>query len=95
MALGDSVLCNYRLGKHEIANTHIFACSQLAKESDQNSKLENKNDEIEVKVEMHDSDDEPLNKMIKLGDDVIDSACKEQPDKEEIQILIKTNLSIP
>jgi len=30
---------------------------------------------------MHDSDDEPLNKIIKLGDDVIDDviSCKEEP----------------
>ena len=35
----------------------------------------------QVKLEMHDSDDEPLNKIIKLGDDVIDDviSCKEEP----------------
>ena len=47
-------------------------------------KVQNKSDEIEVKVEMHDSDDEPLNKIIKLSDDVIDIACKEETVKKEI-----------
>jgi len=49
----------------------------LAEESE-TSILENKSDEIEVKVEMHDSDDEPLNKIRKLNDDVMESACKEE-----------------
>ena len=71
------------MDSHANSNTHILAC-ELAKESDQNSKLENKTDEIEVKVEMHDSDDEPLNKIIKLSDDVIDIACKEESVKTEI-----------
>ena len=47
-----------RLSKHANGSGHILACEKLAKESDQNSKLENKSDEIEVKVEMHDSGDE-------------------------------------
>ena len=47
-------------------------------------KFHNKSDEIEVKVEMHDSDDEPLNKIIKLSDEVIDISCKEETVKKEI-----------
>jgi len=78
-----------RLGNHAKGSIHILACEKLVEESDQNSKLANKN-EIAVKVEMHDSDDEPLNKMIKLGDDVIDISCKAETDKKEIQILIKS-----
>ena len=68
---------SYRLAKHEGSNTHIFACAQLVKKSDQYSNT----DEIEVKVENPDSDDEPLNKIIKLSDDVIDISCKEETVK--------------
>jgi len=60
------------LHSHAKGSIHILARDLLVAESDQNSKLENTNDEIEVKVEMHDSDDEPLNKIIKLNDDVTD-----------------------
>jgi len=49
----------------------------LVKKSDQYSNT----DEIEVKVENPDSDDEPLNKIIKLSDDVIDISCKEETVK--------------
>ena len=73
-----------RLHSHARSNIHICACVQLVKQSDKYAKLENKTDEIEVKVEMHDSDDEPLNKIIKLSDDVIDIACKEESVKTEI-----------
>jgi len=69
---------SHKLRIHAKRCTHIFACNQLVEESDQNSNLENKSDEIEVKVEMHDSDDEPLNKIRKLSDDVIDIAIKEE-----------------
>ena len=75
---------SHRLRKHTKGNIHILACEKLVKESDQDSKFENKTDEIEVKVEMHDSDDEPLNKIIKLSDDVIDISCKEEIIKKEI-----------
>jgi len=42
--------------------------NEIVKKSDQYSKLENDEIEmIEIKVEMHDSDDEPLNKIMKLS----------------------------
>jgi len=68
---------NNRLTSHVKTHKHIVACAEY-------SKLENKTSEIEVKVEMHDSDDEPLNKIIKLSDDVIDIASKEETVKTEI-----------
>ena len=50
IVLSDKVLCS-RLDRHAKGKIHIRACEKLVEESDQNSKLEN--DEIEVKVEMH------------------------------------------
>ena len=77
--------CLYqRLHSHARSNIHMLACAQLVKQSDKYPKLENKSDEIEVKVEMHDSDDEPLSKILKLSDDVIDISCKEESVKTEI-----------
>jgi len=72
----DKQLCR-RLARHASSKTHIFACDQLVKKHDQYSKLGNK-PEIEVKVENPDFDDEPLNKIRKLSDDVIDISCKEE-----------------
>ena len=88
-----------RFNGHSQAPTHILACSPRWREQndapeeqisvpeiDENGeiKMERTDDEIEVKVEMHDSDDEPLNKIMRLSDDVIDIACKEENVKTEI-----------
>mgnify|MGYP006944981260 CR=1 FL=1 len=64
--IGENEAINIEPTEAEIKNKiDAKTCAQLVKKRDQHSKF--KNDEIGVKVEMHDSDDEPLTKIIKLS----------------------------
>ena len=77
---------------HAHASYHMFACTQISKwnnngivktEPVANDQNQVETGDIDIKtetviVEMHDSDDEPLNKIIKRNEDVIDISFKDE-----------------